>query len=844
MKYRLLSILIPAMYLLCGCSSNEELSFQEAKGEAFPYESPITAVTDAGDSLLLGTSRGDIVSFNLSDGSFSHVYHDPQGRFVYNIVKCDDGSLIYSVQNGGVIHLALDGKTTVYVIGPGKGSNYSAYGIIHKDDAIYASTSNGVYHWIMSEELFKDRLDSVIQTDQGDIVASRFYSIQYSDSCFVCAGEAGLYSFTSNGRAQKLGEGSLYSAEGNLSLTRDGRLLKDGTPFAALSIPALDFVKDDSHIYAVSLSAIEVIDSSNGQHVATISLPDERGAEKNVSCRAFCLIKDDYLYVAPSGCALYRMPLYKHISDSEEVVQICTNGGTSAYLITKNNDLYRFTLGESEVDYRRSFEPSADVKLVAAYGDVLLVTIDGKYYELSGRRLTDEMFLSDLNGRAKAKVLWYVLDGDKLYQGHVDKIRVYDGSAGWRLCQEFEKGDDMGEDINGADYYPQRAAVYIDGMIVNTMHYGTFFLDTDGFDKLKEFDGLVVKDIEAYRNRAYVLCDDKVVYRTAAADTFNIRFSNPEYKHFNEIVPFDDGALLAYSTYNRWGRGGVIFQETEGGKWVASRHLSAHDVNVAERFGNVVLAGGTMGLSLISPEGNITTVSVPEPTFFQKNVLAWNYPWGIVIYVTAMLVVLAVIVWCIIVFRRYYLKYRCAKIYDSFYKWVTSEYEGKYVRSLAKQVKPISPDRRRLKENVALFKTSSTQLHELEALMQEFSDLYDKVKKLSPLDMEKGNMECIRELKDKLEIFCKEDHPFGNTIIKLWGKSTVQPIRTMMLLPMKFKIKYMQIFDSRTGAEKMDFKSFMEQNKASILDRNLEIRDLIALSAYHAIISEKAPVDA
>jgi hypothetical protein len=257
-----------------------------------------------------------------------------------------------------------------------------------------------------------------------------------------------------------------------------------------------------------------------------------------------------------------------------------------------------------------------------------------------------------------------------------------------------------------------------------------------------------------------------------------------------------------------------------------------------------VLAGGTMGLSLISPEGNITTVSVPEPTFFQKNVLAWNYPWGIVIYVTAMLVVLAVIVWCIIVFRRYYLKYRCAKIYDSFYKWVTSEYEGKYVRSLAKQVKPISPDRRRLKENVALFKTSSTQLHELEALMQEFSDLYDKVKKLSPLDMEKGNMECIRELKDKLEIFCKEDHPFGNTIIKLWGKSTVQPIRTMMLLPMKFKIKYMQIFDSRTGAEKMDFKSFMEQNKASILDRNLEIRDLIALSAYHAIISEKAPVDA
>ena len=65
-----------------------------------------------------------------------------------------------------------------------------------------------------------------------------------------------------------------------------------------------------------------------------------------------------------------------------------------------------------------------------------------------------------------------------------------------------------------------------------------------------------------------------------------------------------------------------------------------------------------------------------------------------------------------------------------------------------------------------------------------------------------------------------------------------------MLLPLKFKIKFMQVFDSRTGTEKMDFKAFMDKNRASILDRKLEIRDLVALAAYDAIVSEKGPADA
>ena len=48
--------------LNCACSSDNEISLADTDAEMFLYDSPITALTDAGDSLLLGTARGDIVS--------------------------------------------------------------------------------------------------------------------------------------------------------------------------------------------------------------------------------------------------------------------------------------------------------------------------------------------------------------------------------------------------------------------------------------------------------------------------------------------------------------------------------------------------------------------------------------------------------------------------------------------------------------------------------------------------------------------------------------------------------------------------------------------------------------
>ena len=178
------------------------------------------------------------------------------------------------------------------------------------------------------------------------------------------------------------------------------------------------------------------------------------------------------------------------------------------------------------------------------------------------------------------------------------------------------------------------------------------------------------------------------------------------------------------------------------------------------------------------------------------------------------------------------------------YKWVKTEFEGKYIRSLAKQLIEVSPDRNRLASNIAMFKGMIPELKKWDAFIDDVAALYEKVKSQKAMDIEHDNRDEIYALKERLEVFCRADHPFGNSVIKAWGKTTVQPVRTLMLLPLKFKIKFMQVFDSRTGTEKMDFKTFMDNNKSSIYDRNLEIRDLIALSAYEALKSEKASGDA
>ena len=847
MRSNLLSILLPALLLLCGCSSKEAISFHDAGGETFPFESPITAITDAGDSLLLGTSRGDIVSFNLSDGCYRHIYHDVHGRFVYHIVPCDDGSLFYSVQNGGVNHVKADGSVTVFEINPQKRSNYSAYRIICEDENIYAATSNGVYHWTTPQE-YGCRLDSMIQSDPKDIISSRFYSIQHDgDNRLICSGESGSFSFDLSGNMDCLDETALYSSHDDISLTKDGCLVKGGRQLASLDIPAFDFVSDGLHIYAVSLSAIEIVDASSGSHLMTISLPDERGIEKNVSCRSFCLIKGDYLYITPGGCALYRLPLYRHWTNSEEVVQVCAADDGAVYLLTCENDLFRFDPADMEVEYRRSFDNSEDVKLIGAAADVLLVTSDGVYYELSGKRLTDERELYELNAWKRGKVLWHLMKDGILYQGQVDKIRMYDRASGWKLLREVEKDASMNADTTVSEYYPQRASFSNNTLIVNTMHYGTFSFDSERFDTVPGMQDLVMKDLEGDDAAIFALTDEKVVLNSWPKASVNIMFTNDSHKHFNALLPLNSKSFLAFSTYSRWCRGVNFFREDPEKPeedWVGMSCCSAHTVNDAVRSGSYAVAGGTMGLAVISSDGSVTVMPVPEPTFFQKNILAWNYPWGIVIYVAALAVALSIVIWCVIIGRRYYLRYRRNRMATGFYKWVKTEFEGKYIRSLAKQLIEVSPDRNRLASNIAMFKGMIPELKKWDAFIDDVAALYEKVKSQKAMDIEHDNRDEISALKERLEVFCRVDHPFGNSVIKAWGKTTVQPVRTLMLLPLKFKIKFMQVFDSRTGTEKMEFKSFMEHNKASIYDRNLEIRDLIALSAYEALKSEKASGDA
>ena len=822
--------------LNCACSSDNEISLADTDAEMFLYDSPITALTDAGDSLLLGTARGDIVSFSLMNGTFRHLFHDEEGRYIYKVLKADD-SYLYSVQDGGIKHVLADGRVNRYPLNPYKESNYSAYDIIYSDGDIYAATSNGVYYWCEADTYGK-RLDESIQNDLNDAVLSRFYSIQRSEDKiegFVCAGEAGLYDFTATGDAECLRSFAILSNHDGITLSRDGNVYDDGRYLTQVGIPATDFVCTDRHLYAMSLYAIEVVDMSDGAHVATINLPERRSLYKNVSCRSFSLIKDDYIYVAPGGCTLYRLPAYEHMTDSREVVQVCAAGENSAYFLTLENDLYRYDIHDCSTDYRRSFDETEDVKLICAGTDYIIVTIDGVYYELTGKRFTDERYLSDLNRLNKSKVLWHLHDGERLYQGQVDRIREYSRSTGWCINQEFEQLD-----------YPKLAALYDRKLIVNTLHDGSYLLNDGRFEKLDGVSDPMIKDVHAADDMICALTDNSISIKglTMTKDNHHVNIRmNASYKHLTDILVLNDREFVTFSTYNRWCKGFVLYNEGDDSTWKPTRYLMAHVINDAVSVGGKIVAGGTMGISVLHPGGKNTVTDVPAPTFLEKNVLAWKYPWGIVIYLAILLGLSALLVWVVIVCRRYYLKYKMKKISASFMNWVEGEYKGKYVRSLARQLIKSSADCKKLCTNVAMFKKMKPELDRWDAFIDEVVELYEKVKFLKAQDIELENRDTIKSLKERIESFCSADHPFGSSIIKEWDKKTAQPVRTLMLLPLKFKIKFMQIFDSRAGTEKMDFKAFMETDKSIIHERKLEIRDLIALAAYETIISENGPAD-
>ena len=834
LKHSVACILFAVM-VNCACDSRKEISINETDAEMFLYDSPITALSDAGDSLLLGTARGDIVSFSLVNGTFRHIPHYAEGRFIYNILK-DADSYLYSVQDGGINHILNDGTIQKYPLNSYKECNYSAYDFICSDGNIYAATSNGVYHWD-APEMYAKRLDESIQDDLNDAIRSRFYSIQKEEEdCekYICAGEAGLYSFDISGVVECLHSSSLYSCSDSIILSREREIYVDRKHLTDVEIPALDVAYDGRYVYAISMHAVEVIDISTGEHIVTINLPERKSSYKNASCRSFSLIKDGYIYIAPGGCTLYRVPVYEYTTDSEEVVQVCASSEGSAYFLTDRNDLYHLDSDNKDIKYLRSFDDTKELKLICAGNGYIVVTIDGIYYELSGKRLTDEKHLSDLNRLNKSKVLWHLYDGNHLYQGQVDRIRKYSRASGWALSHEYEQLD-----------YPKLAALYGENLIVNTLHDGTYHLKDSSFAKIKDISETSIKDIDGGDDMICALTDTSVeLMNTLTGDKVNIDLDNASYQHLTDVNVMNYREVVAFSTYNRWCKGFILYNKADDSSWKASRYLVTHLINDAASVGDEIVVGGTMGISVLQSGGRICTIDVPAPTFFEKHVLAWKYPWGIVIYVIVLLVLLGILVWGIILIRRYYLKYKMKRMVFHFMNWVESEYKGKYIRSLGKQLIKVSPDCKSLSTNIAMFRSMKAELDNWEAFIDDVVILYDKVKSLKAQDIELGHQDEITALKERLEYFCKSDHPFGSSIIKEWGKTTVQPIRTLMLLPLKFKIKFMQIFDSRTGTEKMDFKAFMEADKTKIQQRKLEIRDLIALSAFEVIISEKAATDA
>ena len=101
------------------------------------------------------------------------------------------------------------------------------------------------------------------------------------------------------------------------------------------------FIGKDGYIYAISERTVECADSL-GRIIATIELPERHlSRPRNKSCRALCLVKDSFLYVAPGGNQLYRIPLAPYFCSEESFPFVSTTETASMrYLPTMTSIPY------------------------------------------------------------------------------------------------------------------------------------------------------------------------------------------------------------------------------------------------------------------------------------------------------------------------------------------------------------------------------------------------------------------------------------------------------------------------------------------------------------------------
>lgn len=700
-------------FLLWSCSDREPRTLKDVGGQQFPYHFQITALKDAGDSLLIGTDRG-IASFNLRNGDFRELRRldtlkEGYGN-IYDIVDTKKGIILYSVQDGGIRQIrSWNDRRAPVLRHPDKGTAYSAYKLflLPKTEYLIAGTSNGVYRYILTDSLRFEK--TLVQLE--DAAPMRFFSIEGDNDEYFCSGDKGVFRPEDDTLRSIRGDNVLAHHDAYI-LCKGGSLLRDvrGTDERNLVVQfkhsPQEFVVDEgadggaSHIYAISASMVEVAEvdtqgdgKDEGRIICTVELEDRnRTGPRSASSRQIGLIKDGYLYVAPGGKFLYKLPLAPY-GFSDAVISVCSDRdvhGETLYLLTDRHDLYSMGLsGKVKADrkprirYLRSLEKGSKIDLLGVSGKWLIASVDGKPIGLKGYRKKVSRPLEPRGEFAGAgKITCNIWEDGILFQGRDDMVREYrykteksSRMPGLVPIDSVSFPKQPGDVFSlrrpeEPDYYPLKLATLDDILVVGTLHHGTAYKRVSDPDApfralLDKEESSRILDIQTFRSvhspsdtTFLFILDEDHIHRflfkegsfeeagTFALDTINTLYHDTRSNFFNHIHPVKSDKFYLFSSDYDFQRGFdwfCITKEGENGnwKWALSSHIIGNEPSVS--FSDAIEAGGRTFLAgsggIIIPSDGLTDRIAVSTTPF-KRIWAKFWPWDAILVILLILALL------------------------------------------------------------------------------------------------------------------------------------------------------------------------------------------------------------
>lgn len=596
---------LSALSVLSSCRDNN-LSLDDVHGGYFPFRSQITAIRDVpgnSDSILLATDDGEIMFFDTKRISRSTL--SSTGCETIYDMTIHDGCLYYAVRDGGIGKVSLrgDGKPERgaeewFRINEIKGTQYSPYGILLSEDGktIYGATSNGIYRW----ETDRTDICGIPLHPSGDDAQRRFYSVtrrgdvtqnhgtnQHRDVIFF-GGDEGVLKLTLQNLkvlTERIYDESVTALNGRFQLSGNrlteigGGQNKAGSYSVSFNRKPRNFVVNGGYAYAVSQRAVECADISSGRIVAVIELPEKRlSRPRNKSCRAICLIKNSFLYVAPGGNRLYRIPLAPYLK-SEEIISVCQGGENEIYALSESNDLYSVQLRKESdgvirfenPEYVRTVMKGEAISLAGACGDTVFVSSGDSICGLIGKRR-----IVGISTDRNDKITCNLFVGTSLYQGKHDMVRVYDYSKTIEKPREIKKYE-SGPWLRGKDgikdYYPTKLCMAGDRLVIGTLHNGVYYVDKNMSEPVCLIDAspaLRVLDISPADSAAFVLTADTLYSFVFAEECCRrSRWNIPEFGNesgkFNRILPVSEDRIYLFS--DGYDFGAYEFILDSDGKW-------------------------------------------------------------------------------------------------------------------------------------------------------------------------------------------------------------------------------------------------------------------------------------